>query len=32
MSFKSKEIAALLAVLALAGTGTVHAETPVYTL
>lgn len=32
MSFKSKEIGALLAVLALAGTGTVHAETPVYTL
>lgn len=32
MSFKSKEIAALLAVLALAGAGTVHAETPVYTL
>lgn len=32
MSFKSKEIAALLAVLALACTGTVHAETPVYTL
>lgn len=32
MSFKSKEVAALLAVLALAGTGTVHAETPVYTL
>lgn len=32
MPFKSKEIAALLAVLALAGTGTVHAETPVYTL
>lgn len=32
MSFKSKEIAALLAVLALAGTGTVYAETPVYTL
>ena len=32
MSFKSKEIAALLAVLALAGTGTVHAETPVYML
>lgn len=32
MSFKSKEITALLAVLALAGTGTVHAETPVYTL
>lgn len=32
MSFKSKEIAALLAVMALAGAGTASAETPVYTL
>lgn len=32
MSLKSKEIAALLAVLALTGAGSVSAETPVYTL
>lgn len=32
MTLKSKEIAALLAVLSLAGTGMVQAETPVYTL
>ena len=32
MSLKSKEITALLAVLALTGAGSVSAETPVYTL
>lgn len=32
MSLKSKEITALLAVLALTGAGSVSAEMPVYTL